>query len=301
MALNVLLVEDTVGIPMSKVLNKWGYEVSLAVDGEDAWKQASEKSFDCFLIDWMLPGISGIDLVHKLRQASHCKDKAIVMISGRSDKEDIATAASSGVDSYLAKPFTAVQLRDKIEAVVAARAAKQSGDNQRGESQRIQRIVQGHMRFVKMDETPYLILGEPANTTTDLQSSQWKHVVAYLDHAARAVERANQEHEGLCLDYVIATQADEIVEHVKSLITRERICAVLLSVDFKGNALRLTRLLCANRSKDEFAVYLVCNSQNDIPFIQQAELEELGVRICERADLGESGWQDLIAQQVIDR
>ena len=127
MPLNVLLVEDTVGIPMSKVLNKWGYEVSLAVDGEDAWKQASEKSFDCFLIDWMLPGISGIDLVQKLRQASHCKDKAIVMISGRSDKEDIATAASSGVDSYLAKPFTAVQLRDKIEAVVAARAAKQSG------------------------------------------------------------------------------------------------------------------------------------------------------------------------------
>ena len=76
---------------------------------------------------------------------------------------------------------------------------------------------------------------------------------------------------------------------------------MLLSVDFKGNALRLTRLLCANRSKDEFAVYLVCNSQNDIPFVQQAELEELGVRICERADLGERGWQDLIAEQVIDR
>ncbi|MGY8827570.1 MAG: response regulator transcription factor [Candidatus Latescibacterota bacterium] len=68
MALKVLLVEDTVGMPMSKVLNKWGYEVSLAVDGEDAWKQISEKSFDCFLIDWMLPGISGIELIQKLRQ-----------------------------------------------------------------------------------------------------------------------------------------------------------------------------------------------------------------------------------------
>ena len=46
------------------------------------------------------------------------------MISGRSEKEDIATANQSGIDSYLAKPFTAVQLRDKIEEVVAARSPK---------------------------------------------------------------------------------------------------------------------------------------------------------------------------------
>ncbi|MFT7693395.1 MAG: two-component system chemotaxis response regulator CheY [Candidatus Latescibacterota bacterium] len=294
MALKVLLVEDTVGIPMSKVLKKWGYEVSLAVDGEDAWKQISEKSFDCFLIDWMLPGISGIDLIQKLRQTPHCKDKAIVMISGRSGKEDIAMAAASGIDSYLAKPFTALQLRDKVEEVVAARAVKQTNT-----SQRIERIIQGHARFFKADETPYIIFGEPANTTTELQHRHTRHVVDYLGGAIDAIDKANQEHENLSLGYVIATKADEIVEHVKSLVTRERICAILLSTDFKGNALRLTRLLSANRSRFGFAVILVCNTPTDIPFGQQADLEELSVRIYQRAEFNEQTWQHLIEEYVV--
>jgi|GEM_PF-2128910 len=291
MAVKILLVDDTVGVTMSKVLNKWGYEVALVVDGEDAWKQANEKSFDCFLIDWMLPGISGIDLIHKLRHTPHCKNKAIVMISGRSGKEDIATAAGSGIDSYLAKPFTATQLRDKVEEVVAVRTAQKTDANQR-----IDRIIQGHMRFYKTDETPYIIFGEPANTTVELQPRHLQPVVDYLDGAVEAIGKTNQQREDLSLGYVIATRADEIVEHVKSQITRDRICAIMLSVDFKGNALRLTRLLSANSSQKEFAICLVCNAPTDIPFEQQADLEELGVQIFERADFNGQTWQDLIEE-----
>ncbi len=292
MALRVMLVEDTVGAPMVKVLNKWGYEVSLAVDGEEAWKQANETTFDCFLIDWMLPGMSGIDLVQKLRQLERCNGKPIVMISGRSEKTDIATALQAGIDSYLAKPFTAVQLRDKIKEVITARAKRADGE------QRIQRIVQGHMSFNKIDVTPFIIFGEPASTNTELK--KWAHVVDYLGGAVDAIDKANQQHNALALGYVIATSADEVIQYVKSQVTRHRICAVLLSVDFKGNALRLTRLLSANRSQSEFAVFLVCNSANDIPLAQQADLEELGVHIAERSDFSERGWQRLLEEYAVD-
>ena len=115
--IKVLLIEDTIGIPMLKILEKWGYDVTLAEDGEQAWSIVNERLFDIFLVDWVLPGMSGPDLIIQIRELKHYECTPIVMISGKAEQTDVVTAIGSGVDHYITKPFTAVQLRDKIADV----------------------------------------------------------------------------------------------------------------------------------------------------------------------------------------
>ena len=296
--MKILLVEDTVGVPMVKVLSKWGYDAALVEDGEKAWEFAREMAdktpVDFFLVDWMLPGISGLDLVKQLRQIPQYREVPIVMISGRSEKTDIVTAVQTGVDSYLAKPFTAVQLRDKIQEVIERRSSQADRDRQ------IQRIVQGHQAFDKSAATPFILLGELANTAKELQRPDRVHLVDYLGVATLAVEGVNNRHAGLQLGYVIATNADEVIQPVKSVIIRERLRLLLLSLDFHGNSVRLARLLSNNREDGgDFPIFLVCNALDEIPLDIQADMEALNVRIMERKDLDADLWQALIEEYVI--
>jgi len=291
--MKVLLVEDTIGVPMVKVLSKWGYDVDLVEDGEKAWELANEISVGVFLIDWMLPGISGIDLVKKLRQLPHYKNVPIVMISGRSEKTDIITAVQTGVDSYLTKPFTAVQLRDKIQEVLERRSSQANKD------QYIQYIVQGHQAFDKNASTPFILLGEAANSLKELQRPDRAHVVDYLGVATSAIDEVNARYPDLQLGYQIATDADEVIQPIKSVMSRERLRMVLLSVDLHGNSVRLARLLGDNKAEEDFPIFLVCNALDELPFDVQADLEALNIRLLERKALDTGLWEALIEEYVV--
>ena len=120
--MKILLVEDTIGEPVRKVLTRWGHEVSLAVTGERARQLLMQTSgFDLFLIDWMLPDDSGLDLVRTIREQEEYQDAAILMISSRSKRDDIMVAIRSGIDGYMAKPIDP----KKLISLVAEHAFRQ--------------------------------------------------------------------------------------------------------------------------------------------------------------------------------
>lgn len=113
----VLLAEDDEAVRCMLLawLEAWGYSVVTAENGEIAWKiLMQEESPELLIVDWMMPGIDGVELCRRVRQVESKFYRYILLITGRNNKEDVACALESGADDYLAKPFDVVDLRSRL-------------------------------------------------------------------------------------------------------------------------------------------------------------------------------------------
>jgi len=96
-------------------------EVVEAADGAEALEKLS--GIDFLITDWNMPKVSGAELTRAVRARDDSRGLPIIMVTARSVRDDILTAMEAGVDSYVVKPFTPQVLREKIDAVLASRAA----------------------------------------------------------------------------------------------------------------------------------------------------------------------------------
>ncbi|MCH1940479.1 response regulator transcription factor [Holdemania massiliensis] len=114
----ILLIEDEDSIRhlISYDLKNAGYEVIGCADGVSAREKGLSQSFDIMIIDWMLPEISGIELVRLFRGKGI--DSVMVMLTARDEEEDILEAFDAGVDDYITKPFSPRELLARIQAHV---------------------------------------------------------------------------------------------------------------------------------------------------------------------------------------
>lgn len=128
MAAQILVVEDDAGIQELIAINlsHAGHNVLLASDGEAALMLSRQSVPDLVLIDWMLPGISGVELTRQLRTDSHTRDVSIIMLTARSDERDKITGFEAGVDDYVTKPFSSRILLARIAAVLRRRVPQSS-------------------------------------------------------------------------------------------------------------------------------------------------------------------------------
>ena len=293
--MKIMVVEDAVGIPIIKVLKASGHDTILAKDGKEAWGIINKIPFDFLIVDWMLPELSGIDLVKKIRQHEQYSRLPILMISGRSEKEDILTAIQAGVDNYIAKPFTPVQLMEKIDDLLEACAAqeKQSVDQQ----EQVQRVVQGLGAFRRDSEQPFILFGEQVKTVKELLHPSKKNLADYLGGAVEAIKKKNDQVPELNLAYTIETNTSDIIKHIKSRITRERVRLVLVSTECSGNSFLMVRLININKS-NHFSVCLVCDNLGDVPLLYRNELNALNVKIYERKSLNAALWDRLLDQHT---
>ncbi|MEG0290586.1 MAG: response regulator transcription factor [Erysipelotrichaceae bacterium] len=112
----ILLIEDEVNIRkiIAYDLKNAGHTIVECGDGLEAKKVAALQKFDVMIIDWMLPGQSGIDLITQLRNDG--SDAIMIMLTARDGEHDILTAFESGVDDYMSKPFSPRELLARIEA-----------------------------------------------------------------------------------------------------------------------------------------------------------------------------------------
>lgn len=112
----ILLIEDEENIRkiIAYDLRKAHYEIVECGDGEEALRLAESEEFDVFIIDWMLPHTSGIDIVKTLRQKG--VDSILIMMTARDDEEDILCAFENGVDDYVTKPFSPRELLARVNA-----------------------------------------------------------------------------------------------------------------------------------------------------------------------------------------
>ena len=99
-----------------------GYTVRSASDAETARAMLKEDLPDLLLLDWMLPGQSGLSLAKQLRADSRTRDLPIIMVTARSDEADKIAGLEAWVDDYVTKPFSPRELRARIKAVMRRRA-----------------------------------------------------------------------------------------------------------------------------------------------------------------------------------
>lgn len=119
-----LVVDDSATMRRIVVnsLQRVGFtDVVEAADGAEALEKLS--GIDFLITDWNMPKISGAELTRAVRGREDTRALPVIMVTARSVRDDILTAMEAGVDSYVVKPFTPQVLREKIDAVLAARAA----------------------------------------------------------------------------------------------------------------------------------------------------------------------------------
>lgn len=116
----ILVVEDEAAIRemLNFSLGRAGFDVHEAADARQAQDMMGSHVPDLVLLDWMLPGISGVDLAHKLRQGSRTKDVPIIMLTARGEEESKIKGLEAGADDYITKPFSTQELVARIKAVL---------------------------------------------------------------------------------------------------------------------------------------------------------------------------------------
>ena len=120
----VLVVEDEAAIAelISLNLRHAGYEVTLAASAEQAQAAVDGVLPDLVLLDWMLPGQSGLALARRWRGDARTRELPIIMLTARADETDKVAGLDAGADDYLAKPFSTNELMARIRAVLRRKA-----------------------------------------------------------------------------------------------------------------------------------------------------------------------------------
>lgn len=116
----VLIVEDEAPLLtlLRYNLEKQGFRVDEAADGQEALLRVAEARPDIMLLDWMLPSLSGIEVCRQLRRRTETRDLPIIMVTARTEDQDAVRALDIGADDYIAKPFAIEHVIARIRALL---------------------------------------------------------------------------------------------------------------------------------------------------------------------------------------
>ena len=117
--MRLLIAEDdlTYRHILGSLLRKWGHEVEVVADGVEAWNALRRDGAPSMVIlDWMMPGMDGIDVCRRLRELKQDIRPYVILLSGKDQKKDLINGISSGADDYVTKPFDPDELRVRILA-----------------------------------------------------------------------------------------------------------------------------------------------------------------------------------------
>ncbi|MBI0410015.1 MAG: phosphate regulon transcriptional regulator PhoB [Nitrosomonadaceae bacterium] len=130
MTATILVVEDEPAIQelISYSLQQAGYVVFCAEDAEQAMSVVNEALPALMLLDWMLPGMSGVEFARVLRRAARTKTIPIIMLTARAEESDKIAGLEIGADDYITKPFSPRELIARIKAVLRRRLPEISDD-----------------------------------------------------------------------------------------------------------------------------------------------------------------------------
>ncbi|MGF1563637.1 MAG: phosphate regulon transcriptional regulator PhoB [Geminicoccaceae bacterium] len=117
---HILIVEDEEPLQqlLAYNLEKAGYRVSQAYDGDEAAHLAIERTPDLILLDWMLPALSGIELCRQWRRRRETANVPIIMLTARGEEPDRLRGLETGADDYITKPFSMAELIARIRTVL---------------------------------------------------------------------------------------------------------------------------------------------------------------------------------------
>ena len=125
---NVLIVEDDEFNRdlLQRRVKQSGFKTSCAKNGKEALEVLENEKFDLLLLDLMMPGIDGIEVLKRIKADKKHMEIPVIMVSALDDSESIATCMKHGATDYITKPFNAVLLRARIESVLKDKQLKET-------------------------------------------------------------------------------------------------------------------------------------------------------------------------------
>ena len=163
----VLVVEDESAIAelVSINLRHAGYEVVIAATAERAQLEVDRELPDLVLLDWMLPGASGLQLARRWRGEARTRELPIIMLTARNEEADRVGGLDAGADDYLTKPFSTKELLARMRAVLRRKAPEAldsavevAGLRLDPTTRRVTRLIDGQSREVKVGPTEFRLL-----------------------------------------------------------------------------------------------------------------------------------------------
>lgn len=126
----VLVIDDEQAVRQMVAFNleREGYQVRQAADTVAARGEIADMRPDLLLLDWMLPGMSGLEFARALRRESYGQDLPIIMLTARGEEADMVRGLNVGADDYVTKPFSPRELIARIEAVLRRAGTSAPGD-----------------------------------------------------------------------------------------------------------------------------------------------------------------------------
>lgn len=117
---SILIADDEVNLRLlvSTTLADPRYQILEAADGDEALRLVQSAHPDLVLLDWMMPGLSGIEVLQRIKQAPATRDIPVIMLTARAQADEIDRGLALGAYAYLTKPFSPLALMDKVEAVL---------------------------------------------------------------------------------------------------------------------------------------------------------------------------------------
>ncbi len=177
MAANILLVEDEPGIQELLKLNlgQAGHQVTATDDAEGALQYLKTTMPDVILLDWMLPGMSGIDLCRRLRADKRYQPVPIIMLTARGEERDRVAGLDTGADDYITKPFSPRELVSRIRAVLRRRAPQMTEEPT-------------EMAGLKLDPGSHRVTGN--GKSLDLGPTEFRLLHFFMTHPERVYSRS---------------------------------------------------------------------------------------------------------------
>jgi len=171
--MRILIVEDDrkVASFLQKGLREEGYVPDVAHDGEDGLRKAAVNPYDLVILDVMLPGRTGLEVVRELRG----RDVAVpvLMLTARDTREDIVTGLDAGADDYLTKPFGLDELLARVRALL-----------RRGGTQRVERLAYEGVELDRLRHT-----ATRGGRKLDLTPREFRLLEYFLMHPERVIRR----------------------------------------------------------------------------------------------------------------
>ncbi len=217
MTANILLVEDEPAIQELLAFNvtQCGYRAIQASDADSALLLINRALPDLILLDWMLPGMSGVELARRLRADQRTHNIPIIMLTARTDERDKVLGLESGADDYITKPFSPRELMARIRAVLRRRAPQMSDELVRVEGLELSPVthrVSANGKHIDLGPTEFRLLHffmthvERVYSRTQLLDQVWgDHVFVEERTVDVHIRRLRQALEPSGLDSLVQT------------------------------------------------------------------------------------------------
>ncbi len=172
----ILIVEDESGIRelIKDALVDSGFDVTMARNAQAAQASVNEQRPDLAIVDWMMPQISGIELVRQLRKNSVTQALPIIMLTARSTEDDTIRGLEAGADDYITKPFSTRELVTRVKAMLR----RDAGHAETALLQAGPLTLNSDARLVRIN-----------GTTVDLGQTEFRLLQFFMSHPNRVYSR----------------------------------------------------------------------------------------------------------------